>query len=332
MSSVVSRCVPPSIVRRDVRERWAALLVVQAGIVHVRQLRGFGITPSMLTAQVAAARWKPIVHGVYATFTGPLDRDAHLSVALRYGGAASVLSHRTAAEVWGLVPVEPGPVHITVPYGSSAISQPGLVVVHRSRAYRHIVVAGDPPRTARADTVIDVAVEEDDHRAACTVLVGLMTGGRVRPLDVERRLTERPPRRYRRALTAAVQRVRSGVQSALEELYAVEVEQAHGLPQAVRQCPVVVDGVTLWEDAVYDHVGVPLTVRLDGRTHLLDAVAFRDRRRDNAAELAGRSRLTFGWADLATDPCGGAEEVARVLERHGWAGPVERCPRCAPRS
>lgn len=272
------------------------------------------------------------MHGVYATFTGPLGYDAQIAAALLYGGAAAVLSHRTAAEAWGLVPAEPGPVHITVPYGSSAISQPDLVVVHRSRAYRHIVVAADPPRTSRADTVIDVAVEEDDHRAACIVLVGLLTGGRVRPLEVERRLTERPPRRYRRALTAAVGRVRHGVLSALEELYAVEVEQAHGLPQAERQSPVVVDGVTLWEDAVYDHVGVPLTVRLDGRMHLLDDVAFRDRRRDNAAELAGRARLTFGWMDLSADPCGGARELAQVLRRHGWTGEPDRCPNCPPGS
>lgn len=332
MRSSVSRCVPPSIVRRELRDRWEVLLSTQAGVVHIRQLAAFGITEAMVVAQVEAARWRWIVHGVYATFTGPLDRDAQLSAALLYGGPAAVLSHRTAAEAWGLVPVEPGPVHITVPYGSSAISQPDLVVVHRSRAYRHIVVAADPPRTSKADTVIDVAVEEDDHRAACTVLTGLLTGGRVRPLDVERRLTERPPRRYRRALTAAVHLVRHGVQSALEELYAVEVEQAHGLPEAVRQSPVVVDGTTFWEDAVYDHVGVPLTVRLDGRKHLLDDVAFRDRRRDNAAELAGRARLTFGWDDLSTDPCGGARELFQVLRRHGWIGDLVRCPRCATRS
>lgn len=332
MRTSVGRRVPPSIVRGDLRDRWEVLLAAQAGVVHLRQLGTFGVTEAMVVAQVEAERWRWIVHGVYATFTGPLDRDAHLAAALLYGGPAAVLSHRTAAEEWGLVPVEPGPVHVTVPYGCSAISQPGLVVVHRSRAYRHIVVAADPPRTSRADTVIDVAVEEDDHRAACTVLTGLLTGGRVRPLEVDRRLTERPPRRYRRALTAAVQLVRHGVQSALEELYAVEVEQAHGLPEAVRQSPVVVDGTTLFEDAVYDHVGVPLTVRLDGRMHLLDSVAFRDRRRDNAAELAGRARLSFGWADLSADPCGGAEEVAWVLKRYGWTGEFVSCPSCAPHS
>jgi hypothetical protein len=122
--------------------------------------------------------------------------------------------------------------------------------------------------------------------------------------------------------------VRDGVQSVLEELYAVEVEEAHGLPPGRRQAPYAVDGVTLFEDVVYDGVGVPLTVRLDGRTHLVNSVAFRDRRRDNAAELAGRSRLTFGWRDLSADPCGGAVEVADVLRRRGWSGRPVPCPRC----
>ena len=274
----------------------------------------------------AGRRWRT---PVYAVFTGPLPRSSRITAALLYGGAAAVLSHRTAAEEWGMLRCDrDGPVHITVPYGASAISQPGLVVVHRSRAHRHIVVAADPPRTARADTAIDVAVEEPDHRRARTTLTVLLTDGRVRPLDVERRLVERPPRRYRRALRAAVRLVLDGVQSALEELYAVEVEQAHGLPTARRQSPHIVDGVTLWEDAVYDYVGVAMTVRLDGRTHLRDDVAFRDRRRDNAAELAGRSRLVFGWRDLAADPCGAAVEVGEVLHRRGWAGRVHRCARC----
>lgn len=307
--------------------RWPVLRAAQHGVLTLHQLVELGASDELVAAEVAARRWRPVLPRTYATFTGPLSRDARISAALCYGGAAAVLSHRTAAEHWGMVPVTDGPVHITVPYTASAVSQPG-VVVHRSRAWRHIVVASDPPATSRADTAVDVAVEEPDARAARRRLVVLLSGGRVRAVEVERRLVERPPRRYRRALTAAVRLVLDGVQSALEELYATDVEQAHGLPAARRQAPFVVDGVTLWEDAVYDDAGAALTVRLDGRTHLLDDVAFRDRRRDNAAELAGRSRLVFGWRDLSADPCSAARDVAAVLTRRGWAGDLVPCPRC----
>jgi hypothetical protein len=309
---------------------WAALLEAQSGAVGFRQLIELGVTESTIVAQVTAQRWQRPVRGVYVTFTGPLPRATRMAVALLYGGPAAVLSHRSAAEEWGLLPIDDdADVHVTVPYGTSAITQPGIVVVHRSRAYRHIVVEAVPPRTTRADTAVDLAADEADARSAARVLTGLLTGGRVRVLDVERRLMERPPRRYRRALARAVRLVRDGVQSVLEELYAVEVEQAHGLPPARRQGAFSVDGVTLYEDATYDHVGVPLTVRLDGRTHLVDSVAFRDRRRDNAGELAARSRLTFGWHDLSRDPCGGAAEVALVLRRRGWDGETVRCSRCS---
>ena len=309
--------------------RWRELLGEQHGVVSTEQLAGFGVSPSALTAHLSACRWQRVVPRIYATFTGPLPRVAQLSAAVLYGGDNAVLSHRTAAEQWGLLPTADGPVHVTVPYGSSAVSQPPRVVVHKSRALRHIVAPTSPPITSLADTVLDVAVFEPTARDATRVLIALITTGRVAPWEVRRRLEQRPPRRYRRALSDAVARVLTGVESPLEELYAVDVELNHGIPSAMRQTPVTVDGRILVEDATYDHLGVPLTVRLDGRRHLEPDVAARDRRRDNAAELAGRSRLVFGWRELSDDPCGAAREVAAVLARHGWTGTPRRCARCS---
>jgi len=69
-----------------------------------------------------------------------------------------------------------------------------------------------------------------------------------------------------------------------------------------------------------------VTVRLDGREyHSHPNVAFRDRRRDNAAELAGRARLVFGWRDIKEDACGAARDVLTVLSRHGWDGASRPC-------
>jgi hypothetical protein len=122
-----------------------------------------------------------------------------------------------------------------------------------------------------------------------------------------------------------------GVQSALEYRYAIDVERAHGLPAARRQSPVVVDGRTLWEDCDYSGCGVPLIVRLDGRRYHAGAeFAFRDRRRDNAAELDNRPRLVYGWDEVSGDACGVAGEVATVLRRGGWDGEGQgSCAACA---
>ena len=138
-----------------------------------------------------------------------------------------------------------------------------------------------------------------------------------------------PPYRCRRALADAVALLADGVQSALEYRYAVDVEKAHGLPSALRQGPVTVDGRTLYEDCMYDSSGYALTVRLDGRrVHSMREVAFRDRRRDNAAALAGRARPVFGYEEVVRSPCEVAREVATVLTRLGWDRGRSACDAC----
>lgn len=320
---------------------WAVVVHAQHCVLTRGQLRDWGFTDDDVAHRTRYRHWQRVLHGVVALHTGPLTRAAVLRAALLYGGPWAVLSHRTAAQEWGLLRVvDEEPVHLTVPYGRSATPQPatwgipGLVhpgvVVHRTRALAHVVAPTDPPRTSRPDTVVDCAVEEPTAPGAARQLVALISAGRVPVADVRRRLEQRPPRRYRRVLLGALDLMTAGVQSALEHRYVLDVEQAHALPTAHRQSPVVVDGHTLFEDVDYAATGVPLIVRLDGRRyHSLPTVAFRDRRRDNAAELAGRPRLVYGWDEVTGDPCGVAAEVRAVLERGGWSAGPPPCGRCA---
>ncbi|WP_370942496.1 hypothetical protein AB5J62_25710 [Amycolatopsis sp. cg5] len=291
----------------------------QHGVVSGAQLRAFGHTRHDLAANVEAGRWQQVLPRTYATFTGELSRAAKLQAALLYGGGHATLSHRTAAEEWGMLPISDGPIEITVPYNSSAISQLPFTKVHRSRALRHTALAMNPPRTRRTDTIIDLAVAEDTGQEALNTVVDLVSKHAVSVPDMLACVECRPPRRHRTAIAHGLELVRRGLMSALEVEYLDRVERAHGFPDGDRQSPLVVDGKTLWEDVTYDGAGIALTVRLDGRaSHSMAGVAFRDRRRDNAAELAGRSRLVYGWHDVHGDPCGVAREVAAVLRRFGW--------------
>jgi len=327
----------------EARTPWQQLLTEQHGLASTAQLLSCGVTPQQLRHRVQSGRWQQVLHGVHSVTNGPLVRPAALSAALLFGGPDALLSHRTAAQEWGMVRVDPGPVHITVPYGRSAVSQPATlratgpryrqpvvdpgavvhpgVVVHRSRAHAHILVRTDPPRTSRPDTALDLAIAEPTARAAARTLVAVVTNAHISLAEVRTRLELRRPRRYLRPLTDALKLMAEGVQSALEYRYAVDVEQSHALPSARRQSPVVVDGRTLWEDCDYSGCGVPLIVRLDGRRyHSAAEYAFRDRRRDNAAELDGRPRLVYGWDEVSGDACGVAREVVSVLRRGGWEG------------
>ncbi|MBB1159438.1 hypothetical protein [Amycolatopsis dendrobii] len=311
---------------------WRSMVRSQAGVVSFAQLRAYGHSWHDVASNVAARRWQRVLPRVYATFTGQLGRAALMHAAVLYGGKDSVLSHRTAAEEWRMVPIRTGPIEITVPYGSSAVSQMPVVRVHRSRALAFSALASVPPRTRKTDTIVDLAVAEPDARSAMYLVIDLVAKQALSVPEMLRCVEARPPLRYRSAIGRALQLAGGGLMSALEVEYFDEVERAHGFPPGRRQVPVVVDGKTLWEDVVYEVGGESLVVRLDGRAaHSVAGVAFRDRRRDNAAELAGRARLVYGWWDVHRDSCGVAGEVGTVLARLGWVpGPRECLCRLEP--
>ncbi|NRI69561.1 hypothetical protein FEZ60_28960 [Rhodococcus sp. MS16] len=331
------------------------LLDAQSGLIRQGQLSDFGYNRGAVRNFLDRGEWQRVLHGVYAVTAGPLTREMMVHAAWLYGGHHTILSHDTAAQEWGMLRVdETKPIHLTVPYGKSARCQsatirsvPGRtsgavirvggvvhpgVVVHRSRAHIHIGVGTVVPRTSKADTALDLAAAETTARGAYVSLITTVTNARIPLNDIRRRIDERTPHRYKGALTAAIRLLADGVQSTLEYHYAVDVEQAHCLPSARRQSPVRVDGRTLYEDCDYTEHGVPLTVRLDGRwAHSMAEVAFRDRRRDNAAELAGRPRLVYGFDEVAKTPCEVAREVEAVLRRGGWArSRPSDCATCAP--
>jgi hypothetical protein len=329
------------------------LLDAQHGLIAQGQVAAFGYGRGRVRNLLDSGQWRRVLQGVYAITNGPLTREMTLAAALLYGGGHAMLSHRTAAEEWSMVTQDDGPVHITVPYGKSARNQgptlllpaqrtahpvpaPGRVlhpgvVVHRSRAHRYIGVDTAMPRTTKADTVVDLAVASPSPRAAYVSLITTVTNARIRLADVVRRIEERPPLRYHQALDAAVRLLADGVQSVLEYHYAMDVEVAHGLPKGGRQHPVIVDGRTLYEDVDYSAHGVPLIVRLDGRwAHSMREIQFRDRRRDNAAELADRPRLVYGMEEVGSNACAVAREVETVLLREGWSRTAARpCRACA---
>ncbi|MFF2027301.1 hypothetical protein ACFVW2_36715, partial [Streptomyces sp. NPDC058171] len=174
-----------------------------------------------------------------------------------------------------------------------------------------------------------LAVSEATPKEAAARLIEAATNGKVHVDALRRKLELRRPYRHATDIADAVTLLGDGVQSVLEHRYALDVERSHGLPTGKRQMPHVVDGRILYEDVDYSPTGVPLIVRLDGQQyHSGRQSRFRDRRRDNAAELADRPRLVYGWDETTRDPCGVFEEVRRVLVREGWADTTHRCPAC----
>jgi hypothetical protein len=219
---------------------------------------------------------------------------------------------------------------VTVRYGRST-GRCDDIVVHRSRAFGHLTAPDDggPPVVAAVHTAVDLAVAAPTARSAMAVMQRSALSGRVSGTQLLAAMELRRPPRFRDALHDAAMLMVEGVMSALESTYALDVETAHGLPSGTRQAPVVVDGTVLFEDILYTAPDGDLIVRLDGwRLHSDRRVALRDRRRGNAAELAGRSRLAYGPEEVEGDPCGTAREVGAVLTGLGRVDGLRPCERC----
>ncbi len=177
------------------------------------------------------------------------------------------------------------------------------------------------------EAVVDVAARAVDEHAAVAV-VGAVVGARsttaarlLGALDGRERL----PRRA--FLSAVLRDVALGACSALEVAYLRDVERSHHLPTGVRQAPRG-DRPGL-RDVLYADQGV--VVELDGRLdHATGPGRDADLERDLSALSEGLTTARVGWAQVVGDPCRTAAAVARLLERHGWAGALQECPRCAP--
>jgi len=98
---------------------WQQLIRDQHGLLDTDQLRLLGIGPGVVAANLEAQRWRRVLPRVYATFTGPLIREARITGALLYGGPAAVLSHTTAAEEWRMIALDPLAVLHAIATGST---------------------------------------------------------------------------------------------------------------------------------------------------------------------------------------------------------------------
>lgn len=311
-------------------EEWLRLRLEQDDVATRAQALAQGLTDAVIKANIAAGRWVPLFRGVFAVVTGEPTPAMWRRAALLFIRGPAVLSHQSAAAVLGLPGGDDrGPVHVTVPYNFSARGCPGIVV-HRSRAFAHIVLrACDPPVTTKVQTLIDLAVAAPDAKEGMRVLTAGAAAARVDGRKLVEAMENRRPMRYHKPLMAAARLLAEGIESVLEADYANDVERAHGLPTGVRQVARVVEGRRRVEDVEYELPRGSLTVRLDGwRYHANRRTAHADRERDNAAELEGRARLTFGSEEVQGAPCRTAQVVCARMKQLGWTGELTRCTRC----
>lgn len=129
----------------------------QHGVVSIAQLHASGLSDDAVLGRVRTGRLHRIRRGVYAVgHPGLSPHGRWMAAALTYGEGAAV-SHRSAAELWGLLKLSDGPIHISVPGDAGRARRQGLRL-HRRAALplaaitrRHGI-----PVTKPAQTIVDL--------------------------------------------------------------------------------------------------------------------------------------------------------------------------------
>jgi very-short-patch-repair endonuclease len=268
----------------------AALAARQSGVVTTAQLEAAGLGRSAVAHRVAHRRLTRMFRGVYQVGPIAAPHGRLMAAVLATGG---ILSHESAAEVWGFRPPHDGAVHVTV-NGRDHPPRPGLRT-HRSRSISAAVHCGLPVTTP-ARTLHDLAprLEQRDLDRAVEEAV---IRGLTRPDD----LVTRPA--LRRATVAEPRLTRSEAERRLLRL----IEAAH------LERPVTNVRVAGWEvDAFWP--GHRLVVEVDGYAYHGNRAAFeRDRRKDAALTAAGYRVVRVTWRQIADEPHRTVALLARLL-------------------
>jgi Transcriptional regulator, AbiEi antitoxin len=325
MTRIVGGCSHTQDVTRPIPAALRQLASIQAGVVSRQQVIRSGMSPKSLEWLVARGTWRRVGWAVYATFTGPLSRDAVLWAALLHGGPGARLSHETAAELIGLTDRRTPLIHLKIPASRRVARTDGLLVHRSSRpdpGWRHPL--GMPRHTLAEETIIDLVDAADE----LDTVIGWVTAGLGRRLTGERALRDeaaaRAKLRWRGQLDEVIRAASGGTHSTLEYRYERDVAVAHGLPGAARQFRFrKPDGSWGFRDRYHERYR--LVVELDGKqAHPADRREA-DENRDNHAAVLGGSTLRFGWADVTRRPCETAAIEALALRKRGWPGTLRPC-------
>ncbi len=292
--------------------RIADLAGRQYGVVTRAQLLKLGIGEDAVDARLASGRLHRLHRGVYAVGHTVVSRDGHWLAAVFSAGAGAVLSHGSAAELWGIWrPKRSGRIDVSTPRSTRSASG-----IHR----RYLRLSDDEftvrrriPVTTLARTLLDIAGE--------TSAEGLE--GAIREAEylhrfqiegLERLLVHHPGKRGARAVRTCLIRLGRGPKgrrrSKLEDKFATLLAQTD-LPQPELNALLDLGGRKIEADCLWR--AQRLIVELDGGQAHRTRVAFEeDRERDRRIQANGWRTIRVTWRQLE-DPATVLADLRQLL-------------------
>lgn len=284
----------------------AALAARQHGVVARRQLVALGYGRGAIGHRVEQGRLHRIHSGVYALGYDKLSRRGRwLAAVLAYGDEA-LLSHQSAAALWGLVRAPTLPVHVTSPSGRRG--RRGIALHEGTIGAEDRATVDAIAVTSVARTLFDLAEVVDEGR----LTRAFEEADRLRLLEL-RALTRLCEGGTGRRAVSPIRRLVAAVRepvvarSPLEERFAAFCHDHQLPPPTLNTLVLGFEVDALWP-------GRRLIVELDGFAYHCHRAAFeRDRARDAALQAADYRVIRLTHRRLEGEGKTVAAELRRVL-------------------
>lgn len=270
-------------------------------MIDLEQLLELGLSEWAARRRVASGRWIRLHRGVFAVGHGNVGLKGRAMAAQLACGSEAVISHHSAAALYGIRNEEPGPIHVTLPQSRS--DRPGIHT-HESRSLRpdEIRIWWGVRVTTVERTLVDLAgnltTDELEHALSEAHRLSF----------VDRNATHFPHHPGRTGLAAVLKRGVRMTRSQIERRFLNDLRAARDLP-----LPLTNHRLHGFEADLYwpEHA---LVVEIDDYSTHGDRLAFeRDRRKQNAYVLAGLGVIRLTEETLS----GGVATVRPFLTADG---------------
>lgn len=285
----------------------------QHGVVARRQLLEIGLGRVAIVERLKHGYLHEVHRGVYVVGSRRISRKGMWMAAVLAGGEGTLLSHRSAARLWKLLPPAVERVEVTHP-GSSRIRRDGIVCHRANVADDEWLVEDGIPVTSPFRTVFDLAavvkmreLERALHEAEARELRDRVS----LPVLLERYRGRRGALTVR-ALLESPEPV--GItRNDFEEAFLALVD-AHGLSRPRMNADLAIRGRFFEIDALWEEQR--FAVELDSRSIHGTRKRFEsDRHRDRILVAEGWRTMRITWWQLQEEPDEIAADLRSALEQ-----------------
>lgn len=297
---------------RSLDQRVADLAQRQHGVVARRQLLALGMGRRAITGRLERGQLHKVFRGVYVVGVRRISKRGRWMAAVLACGDDAILSHRSAARFWQLLP--PASELVDVTCSKTEVERKGIMGHRSSLQQDEWLVRDGIPVTSPFRTVFDLAAEakmRELERAFHEAEARQLTDRVSLPLLLERYPGRRGSKNLR-ALLEARQPVGT-TRNDFEEAFLGLVDRG-GLPRPRMNAPLAIRGRFFEIDALWEREQV--AVELDSRgIHGTHKKFESDRQRDRILVAEGWRTMRITWRQLKEEPQEIAWDLRSALER-----------------